>query len=403
MRLCIPVVALCVPAALSCLDDDSAMGQMTQQQVGQPLTCSQMVFDLGNEMLCTDPTFSDGWCCASCGSLARRARADMEQELQANAGAVERARHLLASTPRSAPLHGRGDGMPLLALGTSGLRGGRGTAAVEAALLLGFRHLDSAIMYANHAEIRTAVERCGVPREALFITSKVPPEMMGYKLAGEAVERIRAELPGGYADLCLVHWPHTTTAGDAASAEWTVIERAGTWRALEDAFGAGVCRAIGVSNFMVKHLEELARYALVQPSVNQLELAPLAPLQQLMSYCQKRGIVMQGYGWRSGPVLEHPLLTELGRTLGLPTWQVVVLWFLQQGMVPLYMTTKLERLLEFAEVLDAVRPLAAEELAAISSASLEPFPWRYYTGKWAPHPWDIPVMADVGAGSRRTV
>merc|ERR1711865_843918 len=116
--------------------------------------------------------------------------------------------------------------------------------------------------------------------------------------------------------------------------EMSVVERAGTWRALEQAFESGICKAIGVSNYMVKHLQELDRYARVKPSVNQLEYSPTVPLMDVDAYCRENGIVLQAFGWRHPDVLEHPTVRRLAAELGRSSSEVVVLWMLQQGQAP---------------------------------------------------------------------
>ncbi|OLQ12724.1 Aldo-keto reductase family 4 member C9 [Symbiodinium microadriaticum] len=123
-------------------------------------------------------------------------------------------------------------------------------------------------------------ERRALPRRAGEHRS-VPPDAMGFEATWALVQRFAEEMPGGYADLCMVHWPNTAEQAPASVKDpelWSVLERVGTWKALEAAHDMGICKALGVSNFMLKHLQELQRYARVPPAVNQIEYSPTAPL-----------------------------------------------------------------------------------------------------------------------------
>lgn len=387
-----------VAAAPACEDVDEVMEQITQQQMGQAVGCAQIVLDAGNAKVCDDPTFSDEVCCASCALLHRRLRDQWEGQWQELAEPVSRAQNLLMRGNmrlRSPPLHGRGMGMPLLALGTGGLRGFKAVTVVERALRMGYRHIDTALMYENHEQIRAGLEQSGVPRDEVFLTTKIPPSMMGFKAAGEATARIRAELPGNYADLCLVHWPFSE--GAARTPEWQIVERAGTWRAMEEAFDDGTCRAIGVGNYMVKHLEELRSYARVPPSATQMEFSPLAPLEALTAYCRQHGIMIMAFGWRREAVLGHGATQDLARDLGVSTMNAVALWLLQQQHSPIYESSRLERLLEYAEVADEARPpLRPEQVSALAAHAAADYPWGFYAGQNGnPTPWQTTVMGEL--------
>eukprot|EP00927_Polykrikos_kofoidii_P077168 TRINITY_DN74139_c0_g1_i1.p1 TRINITY_DN74139_c0_g1~~TRINITY_DN74139_c0_g1_i1.p1 ORF type:complete len:442 (+),score=59.15 TRINITY_DN74139_c0_g1_i1:48-1373(+) len=397
------VVPITAESARGCVDQDDVMGQITRQQLGQGLTCAQVVLS-GGSRTCDDAVIAGEICCSSCAVLLERLRTEHRRQTLELAAGVESARACFHGSDgksggnqrfRSPGLHGRGDGMPLLALGTAGLLGESGVLVLDFALRAGYRHLDSAIMYANHKTVKLAVDRSGVERSEIFITSKIPPNMMGFKKATDAVALFRDELPGGYADLCLVHWPYVESA-DVQTAEWTVVQRAGTWRALEEAFDAGTCRALGVSNFMVKHLQELRRYARIPPVVNQFEFSPLAPFADLVAYCREHGILVEAFGWRRDDVLEDPGLRQVAAELGRPVHEVLALWFLQQGMVPIYKSSRLERLLEYAKVLDDEKAtLSPGQLARIGADRAMPnYQWRYYKSE---KPWTCPTMEDVAA------
>eukprot|EP00928_Gymnodinium_smaydae_P079859 TRINITY_DN63691_c0_g1_i1.p1 TRINITY_DN63691_c0_g1~~TRINITY_DN63691_c0_g1_i1.p1 ORF type:complete len:313 (+),score=43.10 TRINITY_DN63691_c0_g1_i1:79-939(+) len=283
--------------------------------------------------------------------------------------------------------------MPLLALGTSMLNGPQALDILGAALQVGYRHLDSALLYGNHDIISKAVSQSGLARGEIFITTKVPPSMMGFRKAAAAIQQIRDELPGGYADLCLVHFACVQCEpGPVQKPVWTIVERAGTWRALEEAYRDGICHAIGVSNFMVHHLLELREYAKILPSVNQVELSPLAPLHDLVAFCIEHDIVVQGFGWYRPEVLQHAKIQELSEQHGRPAAQIVTMWFLQQGLVPLYKSSKLDRLIEFATIFSDDWKLSEQALSQIQENVIHEYPWRFYDGANEPAPWTVPAI-----------
>jgi len=398
-----PAVAL--PAAPTsaldgCRDEDELLREATLSQAGHVMTCRQLIMEGAEGVrLCREGAELAERCCESCRGLWA-ARARMLQDLQPQQARAARLLMQAGTRFRSPPLRGdiraAAEGMPLVALGTGGgLRGWRAEAIIEYALRTGYRHLDSAVSYASHeTAIWRGVEASGVPRKEVFITTKVPPSSMGYRGAASAcAERIARELPGGYADLCLLHWPQAEGSGPwegSRNPEWLVVERAGAWRALEDARDAGTCRAIGVSNFLVKHLEELARYARILPAANQIEYSPSAPLQELVDYCHRHGIVVQAFGWLLPHVLELPKLLEVSKALGRPLVHVLLRWFLAQGISPLFKTEREERLLENAEALSDDFELSPVQVAEITQPQ-EDYPWSFYT--WENSPWRTPAMS----------
>lgn len=375
------------------------------QQAGQPLGCEQLILFSNNLKVCDDPMFGKELCCASCAVLWQQTRANWDAELAEMAPQLAKASAVLARANRelrSPPLHGRGQGMPRLVLGTGNLRGWKAANIVEIALRMGYRHLDTALGYENHVHVRQGVEQSGVPREDVFVTTKLPPEMMGFKAASAAVAKIQAELPGNYADLCLIHWPHAKPADDGPQgAGWMVVERAGTWRALEEAFDSGICRAIGVGNYMRKHMEELESYARIKPSATQMEYSPLAPLGDVVDYCQGHGMVLMAFGWMRPAILEQAAVQEAARELGRGRAEAVALWLLQIGHAPIYASSRLDRLLEHAMVASEERaPFSYEQGIALGEAILsqKEYPWGYYTGKHGnPYPWTVPVMGEAAS------
>lgn len=185
------------------------------------------------------------------------------------------------------------------------------------ALAAGYRLLDTAAIYRNEAEVGQAVAASGLPREQLFVTSKVWNDDQGYRPTLAAFERAQRAL--GSIDLYLLHWP-------------VPERRLAAWRALEDLYLDGRVRAIGVSNFMVHHLDELLAAARVAPMVNQVELSPFLPQRELAAYCARAGIALTAYSpLTKGHRLAHPLLVEEATRLGCSPAQLLLRWVLAQG------------------------------------------------------------------------
>ena len=157
---------------------------------------------------------------------------------------------------------------------------------VAAALAAGYRHFDTASFYGTEQALGDALKASGVPREELFLTSKLWKDEMGYENALAAFERSLQKLGTDYLDLYLIHWPRP----DDLTAEWRQLDR-DTWRALEDLYRAGRVRAIGVSNFLPHHLRSLMKTAEVMPMVNQIEFHPGYPQTYTVEFCKAHGIL----------------------------------------------------------------------------------------------------------------
>ncbi|TFK51964.1 Aldo/keto reductase [Heliocybe sulcata] len=201
--------------------------------------------------------------------------------------------------------------------------------SVKHALLhAGFRHIDSALYYENEPQVGTAIKASGIPRDQIFVTTKIlaPPanDPSGEKLwdlLNEAVRRFGLD----YVDLFLIHTP---TSGPEA--------RLKMWKALEMLKKSGKTRAIGVSNFGVKHLEELAAASSTKPAVNQIELHPWCQQKDIVNYCKKNGITVEAYcPLTRGTKFDDPTLTELVYSTLKDPAQILLRWSLQKGFVPL--------------------------------------------------------------------
>ena len=190
--------------------------------------------------------------------------------------------------------------MPILGLGVYQSPPGRVTRnAVNFALRVGYRHVDTARIYGNEADVGEAVRESGVPRGDLFVTTKLWNSDQGYDSTLRACEASLKRLGLDYLDLYLVHFPVPDV-------------RKESWRAMETLLKKGRCRAIGVSNFTIRHLEELIEESHVIPSVNQVELHPFLYQEELLKYCQDRGIQVEAYSpLARGERLQDPRIASL--------------------------------------------------------------------------------------------
>ncbi|AMA73241.1 MULTISPECIES: aldo/keto reductase [Aneurinibacillus] len=241
--------------------------------------------------------------------------------------------------------------MPWLGLGVWKMsEGGEVEQAVKAAVRAGYRSIDTAAVYGNEAGVGKAIKECGVPREQLFITTKVWNKDQGYDSTLKAFEESRNKLGLEYVDLYLIHWPGTSKFKE-------------TWKALEKLYKDGLVRAIGVSNFKVHHLEELMADCEVVPMVNQVEFHPLLTQQELRHFCKEHRIQLEAWSPLMQGHLDLPVLTELAGKYGKTPAQIVLRWDLQHGVVTIPKSTKEERIRENADIFDF--ELSLEDMAAL--------------------------------------
>ncbi|PRW60380.1 glyoxal reductase [Chlorella sorokiniana] len=267
--------------------------------------------------------------------------------------------------PATIPLPG-GLAMPAVGLGTFRVRGQEAVDAVSWALAAGYRHIDTASIYKNEEEIGTAIRASGIPREQLFITSKVSPYQQGTEAATAACEA-SLRLLGTHIDLMLVHWPGVAKV-DAASPDNAAMRRQ-TWRVLEQLHRRGQLRVIGVSNYEIKHLEELLGYAEVKPAVNQVECHPRYQQRDLRAFCQAHGIAVVAYSsFGSSQLLSDPAVQAVVAAEGITPAQALLLWGLQRGCGVLPKSVRRERIEEAAPArLAGLGELSPEALAALDA------------------------------------
>jgi diketogulonate reductase-like aldo/keto reductase len=225
---------------------------------------------------------------------------------------------------------------------------------VRTAIDHGYRSIDTASIYGNERGVGRAIHSCGVPREQLFVTTKVWNEDMRRDRVEAAFEESMHRLGLDYVDLYLLHWP---IAGKIVH----------SWQVLEKLQRTGRIKAIGVSNFMIPHLDELLAAAETVPAVNQIEFHPYLQSKPLVRHCQEKGIQIEAWSplMQGGPVLRDRTLVEVARKHGKTVAQVVLRWDVQSGVVTIPKSAKAQRIAENAGIFDFV--LTDSEMAAIAA------------------------------------
>lgn len=247
-----------------------------------------------------------------------------------------------------------GNRIPWLGLGTYRLGSQRrAREAVECALEVGYRHLDTAAFYGTEETVGRAVRDSGVPREELFITTKLWNSDHGREAARRGFEDSLRRLGLDHVDLYLIHWP-------------VPDGRLDSWAALQEIREEGLARSIGVSNYTIAHLRELLTETDVVPVVNQVELSPFLPQPRLRQFCAERDILVEGYSpLTKGRRLDDPRLAEIGRRHGKTPAQVLIRWHLEERLPVIPKSSRPEHIRENAEVFDF--RLTDEDMAALGT------------------------------------
>lgn len=238
--------------------------------------------------------------------------------------------------------------VPRLGLGTWFIDDDAAAQAVRAAVETGYRAVDTAQAYGNERGVGEGIRTCGVPREELFVSTKLAAEIKDHDGAVAAIEESLARLDIGYIDLMLIHSPQPWDdfrGGDYADGNLEA------WRALEEAHRAGKIRAIGVSNFLESDLENLIEGGIVAPHVNQLLVHAGNTPSELLAYCRERNILVQAYSpIAHGVLLENPRLTAMAQMYGATVPQLCIRYTLQLGTQSLPKTANPEHMRSNAQV-----------------------------------------------------
>jgi 2,5-diketo-D-gluconate reductase A len=263
-----------------------------------------------------------------------------------------------------------GNTIPQLGFGVFQIESGDTTEAVSEALQVGYRHIDTAEMYGNEKEVGEAIRASGLDRGDIYVTSKLNNSFHEPQDAREAFDRTLSDLGFDYVDLFLIHWPLPTRYnGDFVS----------TWQTLEEFKRDGRARSIGVSNFQIDHLEQLAAETDTVPAVNQIEVHPYFTNDAVREYGQEHGIATEAWSpIAQGGVLEDSTITQIADKVGKTPAQVVLRWHIQLGHIIFPKSVTPSRMQENFELFDF--ELESGDMDAISGLD------RGEDGRTGPHP-----------------
>ena len=243
--------------------------------------------------------------------------------------------------------------MPQIGFGVFRVPEGETLPAVMSAIEAGYRGIDTASLYGNETAVGEAVARCGLPREQLFITTKLWNDDQGYKSTFRAFDGSLRRLGLDYVDLYLIHWP--------VPAKSAYLD---TWQAFEQISASGRARAIGVSNFQAWHLQPLLDRRGIVPAVNQVELHPAFQQERVRAFDRAHGIVTEAWSpLAQGDVLADPVITALSRRYGKTPAQIVLRWHIELGNVVIPKSVTPSRIRENIDIFDF--SLAAGDMAML--------------------------------------
>lgn len=248
-----------------------------------------------------------------------------------------------------------GYAIPAVGLGTWQSTGEDACRAVKHALSVGYRHIDSAVGYSNEKEVGRGIRDSKVPRDEIFITTKITNAVLTREDATKQIDESLANFGTGYLDLVLIHWP------------WTYERNAAVYAAMEDAVDVGKIRSIGLSNFNIHHLDALLEGARIPPAVNQMECHVSLQNTRLKEYLDGKGMLLEAYApmksRRIADVLENETLKKVGAAHGKTPTQVSLRWLLQRGIVALPKSVTPSRIEENIQLFDF--ELSDEEMRRI--------------------------------------
>lgn len=244
--------------------------------------------------------------------------------------------------------------MPILGYGVYQVEKDECERCVLDALSVGYRHIDTAQAYFNEEEVGSAIQKSKIPRDEIFITTKIWVEHYGYEKAKASVIESMSKLKTDYLDLVLLHQPYS--------------DYYGAWRALEELYDEGKIRAIGISNFYADRMVDLAAFNRINPMVNQMETHIFNQQKEMKNWADKYFVQLEAWGpfgeGRQG-IFDNPTVTEIGKKYGKTAAQTMLRWNIQRGVVVIPKSTHLERMKENFDVFDF--ELSAEDMAAIAA------------------------------------
>lgn len=229
--------------------------------------------------------------------------------------------------------------IPCLGFGTYKSAENNDVTVLKTAIEAGYRYFDTASFYFTEEALGQAIRESGIPREEFFIVSKMWKTEMGYENAKKAIDQTLARLQMDYIDIYLIHWPRSSE-----DADWKT-ECVETWRAMEESLEAGKTRALGLSNFLPHHIENILQNCRIRPVVNQLELHPGYMQSEAVRYCKEKGIMMQAWSPLGRQrVMENKLLTEIAEKYCVSKAQVCLRFLHQLDIIPIPKSSSMERM-----------------------------------------------------------
>ena len=230
--------------------------------------------------------------------------------------------------------------IPAVGFGTYKAADGKSADVIKKAIESGYRYFDTASFYGTEPYLAEAIRQSGLPRKDFFIASKLWKSEMGYENAREAFQRTLENLDTDYLDLYLIHWP----LPEPGYENWKELDKE-TWRAVEELYAEGKIRAIGLSNFLPHHMENILAGCTVRPAVDQIEYHPGYSQEAAVQYCKEKGILVQAWSpiGRSR-VLEDPLVCELAAKYRVSPAQICLKFAVQRGIIPLPKSSSPERM-----------------------------------------------------------
>lgn len=236
--------------------------------------------------------------------------------------------------------------------------------AVEDAINVGYRLIDTAAVYGNEEGVGKGIKDSGIDRHRLFVTSKLWNTDRGYESTKKALDATLQHLQMDYLDLYLIHWPANRKQFGDRAAEIN----AETWRAMEDAYHEGKIRALGLSNFMPNHYQDLMKTATIAPAVDQIEVHPGWTHAEEIKFLQAHNVLVEAWGPLGGQgasVMTNPTMVELAKKYGKSTAQLSLRWIVQQGVLPLPKSVHAERMKQNTDIFDF--EISDEDMKKISS------------------------------------
>ncbi|WP_027109230.1 aldo/keto reductase [Lacticigenium naphthae] len=244
------------------------------------------------------------------------------------------------------------------------------TTGVKHAVKAGYRHIDTAEMYRNEEYVGKGIKECGVPREELFVTSKLDNTEHGYDAARKAIEESLRKLDLDYLDLFLIHWPIVKERGEGDKWKQDNID---TWRALEDMYEEGKLKSIGISNFTIPHIENIMENCRIKPMVNQIRLHPGVLQEDTVELSRQHDMVVEAWSPLS-PIKQMTAdekIQAMTEKYGKSVAQLLLRWSLQHNFLPLTKSVHENRIKENADIFDF--EITSEDMNYIDSLSYEEF------------------------------